>query len=62
MQVSVDRQLQLLIPWAVGQGFHQLPHGGGIEVAVGGFQGVAEELPVDGEATHRIAVASLGAL
>ena len=37
-------------------------HGDGVEVAVGGFQGVAKGLPVDGEATHRIAVASLGAL
>ena len=37
-------------------------HGGGFEVAVGGFQGVAESHSVDGEATHRIAVASLGAL
>ena len=62
MQVSVDRQLQLLIPWAVGQGLHQLPHGGGIEVAVGGFQSVAASDSVDGEATHRVAVASLGAL
>ena len=37
-------------------------HGDGVEVAVGGFQGVAESDSVDGEATHRIAVASLGAL
>ena len=37
-------------------------HGGGFEVAVGGFQGVAESDSVDGEATHRIAVASLGTL
>ena len=37
-------------------------HGDGVEVAVGGFQGVAESHSVDGEATHRIAVASLGAL
>ena len=37
-------------------------HGGGTEVAVGGLQGVAEGLSVDGEATHGVAVASLGAL
>ena len=37
-------------------------HGDSVEVAVGGFQGVAESHSVDGEATHGVAVASLGAL
>ena len=65
-----------LEPWGVGQD-HWIgargdgglakdlllgAHGGGFEVAVGGFQGVAKGLPVDGKATHGVAVASLGAL
>ena len=59
---SVDGDAYLLFLGAVGEGGHQLPHGGGVEVAVGGFQGVAKGLPVDGKATHGVAVASLGTL
>ena len=60
---SVDGDAYLLFLGAVGEGGHQLALGlAAVGQAVGGFQGVAKGLPVDGKATHGVAVASLGTL